>query len=210
MFFAQPRTVWSRSYDGDKDLPLVNLGGQAESHTNGTVCPDSILQTLQPIFQIRNPMLMFPSMARASRKIGVPHSMAMDPSMTLRYSKELYDWYSTNDRAAKPLVIEADDIMNDRNAVRQVCGEAGLDPEALIFEWDTKEESNDFKKVFLSTLGASTGIVPGLDSKGLSLENETKKWKAEFGEEDGESLALRVKEAMPDYEYLHSRRIVSA
>lgn len=191
-------------------MPLVGLEGKHVAHTNPTVVPDSIMESLQPIVQIRNPMLSFPSMTRASRGVGYNTSIASDPSMTYEYSRKTYDWYLNNDSAAEPLIIDADEVMNDRGAICEMCIRSGLDPDAVCYEWETKEEPDPLKKVFLSTIGSSTGILPGLDSKGLSLEEETVKWKKEFGEEEGAVLARRVEAAMPDYEYLRSRRITSA
>jgi hypothetical protein len=61
---------------------------------------------------------------------------------------------------------------------------------------------------FLSTINASKGIKPGLGAKGKTLEAEKKKWVEEWGEEDAEDMARFVSDALPDYEYLHSRRTV--
>jgi hypothetical protein len=57
---------------------------------------------------------------------------------------------------------------------------------------------------FLSTINASKGIKPGLGAKGKTLEVEKKKWVEEWAED----MARFVSEALPDYEYLHSRRTV--
>ena len=105
-----------------------------------------------------------------------------------------------------PQVIDADDIIHDRAAVRHVCLQTGLDPDAVMYEWETREEKDPRKAAFLSTIYASKGIIPGLAAKGLDFETERAKWREEFGVEDGEDLARFVQEAMADYEYLLSRR----
>lgn len=184
--------------------------GAHTARTNPTCLPDDFLLDLQPIFQIRHPALMFPSMVRAQAK-GMPGTTVstkrVTAMLTLRMSRSLYDWYDGNMKATAPKVIDADDIMNSPATVRQLCTETGLDPDAVQYEWETREEKDPLKAVFLSTLGKSTSIVPGLTSSGLDLDKEKTKWKAEFGNEEGEHLARLVDAAMPDYRYLLERRV---
>ena len=168
-----------------------------------------MLLSLQPIFQIRSPLRMFPSMVRAAYEVGFPYNIPMHPSLSLRYSRALYDWYRTHENAPSPLIIDADDIMSSRDTVRELCIRAGLDPDSIKYEWDTRKADDPAKARFLSTVYASTGILPGLDSKGLKLEAEAAKWREEFGEKDGEELEKTVRAAWPDYEYLRSHRVVA-
>lgn len=126
--------------------------------------------------------------------------------LTLRVSRALYDWYDNNPKATKPRVIDADDIMNSPGAVRELCLQTGLNPDAVQYKWDTWEETDPMKAAFLSTIKSSNGILPGMGSQGLDIEEERMKWKAEFGEEEGEYLTKMVYDAMPDYEYLLARR----
>jgi hypothetical protein len=167
------------------------------------------LLSLQPIFQIRHPALMFPSMIRA--QIGtMEDSNTRNPriwsTLTLRHSRAVYDWYAENAREMKPRVIDADDIMNNPDAVRQLCIETGLDPEAVQYSWEEVQEEDPLKARFKSTINASKGIIKGLDARSLDIEAEKTKWKAEFDGEEAERLAKFVHDAMPDYKYLLSRR----
>jgi hypothetical protein len=116
----------------------------------------------------------------------------------------LYDWYLENENKTgrKPRIIDADDIMNNPAAVRQLCLDTKLDPDAIQYEWEEQKEENVLKASFLSTLNTSNGIVKGLDSCDLNIETEKSKWKAEFGDETGEEMAEFVYKAMPDYLYL--------
>lgn len=101
--------------------------------------------------------------------------------------------------------------MNNPAAVRQLCVEVDLDPEAVQYEWETPPEETDPRKAaFLSTINASQGIKKGLDAKSIDIEQEKIKWQAEFGEEDAEDMARFVYDAMPDYEYLLKRRVRGA
>jgi hypothetical protein len=164
---------------------------------------------MQPIFLIRHPILMFPSLFRALSHpfAGLhPRDVRMRSILTLRHSRALYDWYLEHEDELEPKIIDADDVMNNPAAVRQLCIETGFDPDAVQYEWEVRHHENPLKARFLSTLYNSTGIVPGLDARGLDFETEKAKWKAELGDEDGEDLAKLVSDAMPDYEYLLSHR----
>lgn len=169
---------------------------------------------MHPVFQIRHPALMFPSFLRAQSKVMGrvhPKTPTIGACLHLHFSRDLYDWYANHPRALPPKVIDADDIMNNPAAVRQLCVEVDLDPEAVQYEWETPPEETDPRKAaFLSTINASQGIKKGLDAKSIDIEQEKIKWQAEFGEEDAEDMARFVYDAMPDYEYLLKRRVRGA
>ncbi|KAL6708417.1 hypothetical protein ACN47E_002680 [Coniothyrium glycines] len=214
ILLSGPDKVFARIYSDDEVDPLVlhERNRPKLAHTNPTSLPDSLLLSMQPIFQIRHPILMFPSMLRAqSKALGPsrPRDLINTATMTLRQSRELFDWYDTRGTDVRPKVIDADDIMNDKEAVRKLCIETGLDPDAIQYEWEAREEKDPLKAAFLSTLYASKGILPGFSARGLDMDVEKSKWKAEFGEEDGDDLAILVMKAMPDYNYLWSRRTCS-
>ncbi|KAH8708473.1 hypothetical protein GQ44DRAFT_743150 [Phaeosphaeriaceae sp. PMI808] len=211
IFLQGPDKMFASVYDGDKLEPIIlQQRDEPESaYTNPTSLPDSFLLSMQPIFQIRHPAMMFPSMVRASNNTMEDTNLA-DPGfmfmLTLRYSRALYDWYSEHTGKRKPRVIDADDVMNDPETVRQLCIETGLDPDAVQYEWEERHEPDPVKAVFLSTIYSSKGIVKGRDARNLDIEAEKVKWKAEFGDDTAEVLAQFVYDAMPDYEYLRSRR----
>ena len=181
-------------------------------HTTPTCVPDAVLMNMQPVMQIRHPGLMFPSLARAANDVGMgdgPLDTRSNVFFTLAYSRRLYEWYARTPGAPTPKVISADDIMNRPDVVQELCRETGMDPAEVQYEWETREapEGREDMKRFASTIFASKGILPGYDSKGFDLEEKTKKWKEEFGDEAGESLARRVKDAMADYEWLMEKRV---
>lgn len=212
MLLSRPDTFFARFHREDAGVELLKFherDAPKSAHTNPTLLPDSLLLSVQPIFQIRHPILMFPSMVRAQNKaMGPirPRQLRLAATLTLCYSRELFDWYDQQENAMRPQVVDADDIINDRAAVREICLATGLDPDAVLYEWETREATDPLKATFLSTIFASKGIIPSLAARGLDFETEKEKWKAEFGEEDGEDLAKFVIDAMPDYNYLLSRR----
>jgi hypothetical protein len=183
----------------------------AHSVTNPTSVPDSFLLSMQPIFQIRHPALMFPSMLRAQMAImedSNTHNPRIWSTLTLRHSRAVYDWYAENAGEMKPRVIDADDIMNDPDAIRQLCIETGLDPDTVQYSWEEVQEENPLVARFKSTINASKGIIKGLDARSLDIEKEKTKWKTDFGNEEADRLAKFVNDAMPDYNYLLSHRTV--
>jgi hypothetical protein len=127
--------------------------------------------------------------------------------LTLRPSRALFEWYANHPAALPPKVIDADDIMNDKEAVRQLCLDIDFDPDAVQYEWETRQEDDPMKAPFVSTIYSSKGIKPGLEARCLDIEAEKVKWIAEFGDEDGEIMAKYVYDAMPDYEYLLEHRV---
>jgi len=211
MILSGPAKMFTHVYSSDKvePLKLQERGLVNSSHTNPTSLPDSILLSMRPIIQIRNPILMYPSMVRAvSKALGPvrPRQPMLEFILTLRHSRAVYDWYLNQGGNLQPQVIDADDIINDKAAVRHICLVTGLDPDSVAYEWEEREEPDPRKAVFLSTIYTSKGIIPSLAAQGVDLETEKEKWKAEFGEEDSEDLAKAVLESMADYKYLLSKR----
>jgi len=211
IFLHSPEQLVASVLGGDNVQPLgVQLrDGKESPHTNPSSLPDRFLLSMQPVFQIRHPALAFPSMMRAQRDVMETSTMQNPRTwsvMNMKHSRAMYDWYAANAVEMKPRVIDADDIMTDPEAVRQLCIETGLDPDAIQYEWEERTMDHPVHKRMLSTIYASKGIVKGLDARNLDIETEMVKWKAEFGDEDAEGLAKYVYAAMLDYEYLLSRR----
>jgi hypothetical protein len=50
----------------------------------------------------------------------------------------------------------------------------------------------------LSTIPNSTGIVEGKTSKGLVLDDEVRKWKVDFREEERANIEKWIRDAIPD------------
>lgn len=154
---------------------------------------------------------MFPSAIRAEQAIGIggdPNTTFGRTMMSLRHTRALYDWYVAYGAEAgiTPRIIDADDLMKDREAVARLCRQTGLDPEAVVYEWEEKTVDDPYVKRFLSTINSSRGILPGLTADRIDVEVEKGKWVVEFGEVVGEGLARRVDETMGDYVYLWGKR----
>ncbi|MCJ1366812.1 hypothetical protein MMC16_005942 [Acarospora aff. strigata] len=87
-----------------------------------------------------------------------------------------------------------------------------LDPTKLKFSWEPAgkgelDKMPGTERRMRSTISASAGIVQGKTSTNLDIVEEAKKWRLEFGEEEGEKIEKWVRAAMPDYEYMKAKRL---
>ncbi|KAK4236053.1 hypothetical protein C8A03DRAFT_17271 [Achaetomium macrosporum] len=204
---------------------------QTWSPNNRTVLSDEYLRTWQMAFLIRHPALAFPSLYRAMMKMTKEGIMTEDgarganprSTLTLKWTRMLFDWCCEQTQqlsngqkeAAMPLLLDAHDIIHNPSVVLRFCEAAGLDKNAVQFEWNAEEKkidwNNDFgaksQAIMLSTLQNSTGIVKDKAPAVIDVKAEAEKWKEEFGPEVGGMIEQAVLDAMPDYEYLREKRV---
>jgi hypothetical protein len=234
MVFAEPILENTRRFpetaNGDSDVdevaPIVAISRssppQPRSKLNRTCLPDEFLKTWHPTFLIRHPVMLFPSMLRAMLETDewTPETaLVMGKSdLSMFFQRSLYDFYeehfgkTSNDGREWPLVLDADDLMQHPEMIRGYAALAGLDPEKVVLEWEpaTEEQLSTMRsdvKRMLSTISASSGVRKDKVAANVDLETEAKKWKVEFGDELGSVLENAVHDAIPDYEYLRSRRL---
>ncbi|KAJ5491527.1 hypothetical protein N7539_003094 [Penicillium diatomitis] len=219
------------------DSELEKAPSSTWSPENQTVMSDQVLQKWRLVFLVRHPALAFPSYYRASLAVrshqGL-HDSEMEPllraSLTLRWSRFLYDWACKTD--PHPLMLDADDVILNKAALAQFCTDIGLDATRLRFQWEsradtgaqegnpppkqeqqTKDEDEHkeksktpFHKIFGSTLLKSSGVMKTKSQSDLDIATEAAKWKSEFGVDMADLIEKCVRDAMPDYEYLHAKR----
>ena len=136
---------------------------------NPTLLPTRFLKTVSPAILIRHPGKIVPSFYRASRNtiVTTVFDEEFPVEASLRWPRLIFDWYEEYYRIAgikqRPLVIDAEDIINDSyNVIEKFCAMTGLDPKYIQYSW---EESNDecdpVRAAFHSTLRNSTGIIRG-------------------------------------------------
>lgn len=218
-------------------MPDRYVSSQTFSSSNETVLSDEYLRSWQLAFIIRHPALAWPSFYRAMLKISQAGFIDDDgvigvsrTNMTLRWTRMLYDWcLEQPGLPTVPLVIDAQEVIHDPQAVIQFCQRAGLDPSAVQFEWDgdaekkrseswagmreadeQKEMHRAAASIMLSTLEGSTGIVKDKTPAMVDIAAEAQKWRADFGEEVAEMIEKAVWDSMPDYEYLRARCITAS
>ncbi|RAH70523.1 uncharacterized protein BO66DRAFT_322049 [Aspergillus aculeatinus CBS 121060] len=208
----------------------IQIGEDSHSSTPGNgneaVLPDEVLLQCVPAFLIRHPALAFPSYYRVRRSFADGDCQKLESMMndlaaicTLRWTRSLYDWYiaaweGQGQQRSPPILLEADDLIERPELARHFCDLVGLDSTRVRFEWEAVVDPEELaehpiRRHTRTTLMASSGtITQGKTFRGLSVEGEAVKWRAEFGDYVATRLLHWVQEAMPDYEYLWGRRVV--
>ncbi|KAK5807552.1 hypothetical protein VI817_001810 [Penicillium citrinum] len=186
---------------------------------NETVLPDEVLLRCLPAFLIRHPALAFPSYYRMmlSSQGGDHQKLARKMNdlaaiCTLRWTRTLYDWYTSAWEGQKsPVILDAADIVEQPELTRHFCDIIGLDPSKIQFEWKAVDQEKLAQHPLWlhtrATLMTSSGITPGKTFRGVTIEEEEVKWRTEFGDTVATKLLQWVQGAMADYEYLFNRRL---
>lgn len=95
--------------------------------------------------------------------------------------------------------------------MRRYAVAVGLDPAHIRFSWpaaDREEIERTGKNIarMKDTLLASSGIVRGKTSQGLTIEGEKVKWEKEFGDVLAGVLVELWTSVREDYEWLFEKR----
>ncbi|MCJ1305305.1 hypothetical protein MMC08_008119 [Hypocenomyce scalaris] len=223
---AETKWVFGENSTHESPWTVKALPEQTHSTLNETVLPDEFLKTWLPTFLIRHPALVFPSIYRTCVDLEGPEVAKTEfrqhaLEMTMHWSRTLYDWYTRQLNASEsssdsdvtwPIILDADDVMVEPEVVLRYSTIVGMDPTKLKFSWApaSKEELDKmrgFERRMRSTISASAGIVEGKTSTNLDIDEEAKKWRVEFGVEEGEKIEKWVRAAMSDYEYMKARRL---
>ncbi|KAK4635689.1 Pyrrolopyrazine biosynthesis cluster protein F [Fulvia fulva] len=207
------------TYDDTETAPTAQLNSTIGSYaqtwrTNPTVFSDSLMLSWTPIILIRNPILIFESWLRAE---GDPYpdleSQYANIYTTLRFQRYIFDWYASHpDTPLEPIVLDADDVIERQHVVEKLCDAIGMDKEKLLYTWEStpmpaKFQANERFKRFLQSIQNSTGVDRSKVSGNVTLDDREEQWRETFGWDRALTLARRVRESWPDYEYLHSMRL---
>lgn len=200
-------------------LSTKGVDNPTRSALNLTSMPDEFLKTWQPTFLIRHPAMMLPSLYRTCEGFKVdgfqrPNNEPMVVERTMRWIRTLYDFYDGyyGDDGQWPLVLDADDIMKHPELVAKYAQLAGLDPGKLRFSWDKASEEQvsalpQVQQRMLSSINTSSKVDHSKIAGDIDIDKEAVKWREEFGEDAGRNLEQWVRDALPDYQFLHSRRL---
>jgi hypothetical protein len=197
----------------DKQQALLTLPDNAKK-TNPTIFPDTFVESFRTIFLVRHPALSFESWYRAES--AARHVDIFDKSWSFytsfQYSRQMHDWYLSRATAedAVPIVIEADDMMENRATIDTLCDMLGMDKRCVPHEWEVIQApvgAGCRELKFMSGYWNSTSVDRSKSSRGLDLAGKRGAWREEFGAEVGDELWRLVQAAMPDYEYLKAKRI---
>ncbi|KAJ5900132.1 hypothetical protein N7495_004876 [Penicillium taxi] len=235
IFLTMLKTADSHSRFGSWTAVSLETWSNVSSSqsSNPTFLPDEFMRTWIPTFLIRHPALAFPSFYRAMKDNKTAPELTDEATrldgfwkqrFTLQGMRALYNWYiqSPADRAQSPhsedintqwpVVMDADDIMTEPKLVQKYAQLVGMDPSLVTHTWEATSEdlklriSPSFRRM-LDTLLASKGIDMGKVAGNVDLDEESSKWRQEFGETAGKVLGIFVMGAIPDYEYLKARRL---
>ncbi|KAI7157252.1 hypothetical protein KC349_g5731 [Hortaea werneckii] len=207
---VDPIKLFEAAYPDDEGPNLVVRypGQESPPKSTSPLClPDGFLTSVLPVILIRNPALMVPSFYRAQNDCKIDLDSAhFKCFMDLRWTWQLYDWYCS--QGITPIVVDGDAVMKQPAVVRKLCEMCGMDPDKILWEWEQEEApENPLANRFKSTLINSKGIISGKDSADLNIEEECKKWEAEFGQEVGGRMKTKVEASMPYYQKLRERRL---
>ncbi|KAJ4244810.1 hypothetical protein NW762_014389 [Fusarium torreyae] len=219
--------IENQHFYGSKDtqiesapLSMRGIEQPSRSSLNITLFPDEFLKTWNPTFLIRHPALMIPSLYRTClseiEMDGFKRTKKepLATEVTMKWFRTLYDFYAehfTND-SVWPVVLDADDVMTCPPLVSKYVELAGLDASKVRYSWEKAGEQEVNKlsgaeKRMLSSINASTKIDHSKVAGNIDIDKEVVKWTSEFGEEGGQKLEKWVRDSMPDYEYLYSKRL---
>jgi hypothetical protein len=201
-------------------IPIKGIPEPTRSQFNLTLFPDEFLKTWNPTFLIRHPALMIPSLYRTCKcemdfnGISRPKQEPCPTELTLRWHRTLYEFFAehfAND-SVWPIVLDADDIMMSPQLVSKYAKLAGLDDSKVLRSWEKAEEKevnklSTIEQRMLSSINASTTIDSSKIAGNVDIDQEVVKWTKEFGEGEAKKLEKWVRDAMPDYEFMHSKRM---
>ncbi|KPM42521.1 hypothetical protein AK830_g4048 [Neonectria ditissima] len=203
-----------------KTLDMRGVQHPSRSPLNLTVLPDEFLKIWHPTFLIRHPAMMLPSLFRTclcdSELNGFTRAKKepMAAEVTMKWFRTLYDFYTVHFEGDShwPIVLDADDVMTNPALVSKYAELAGLDSNKVRFSWE-KASEDKLKKLqaleqrMLSTINATEKVDNSKVAGNVDIDDEAAKWRSEFGENEGRKLEQWVRNAMPDYHFLYTRRL---
>ncbi|KAF2158844.1 hypothetical protein M409DRAFT_61347 [Zasmidium cellare ATCC 36951] len=204
--------------DVDRGLDYVTKEWNTEKPTdnyarNFTLFPESVL--LAPgttvLLNIRHPALSGPGAFKGMRTLE--HSWSEPGFLMARHlgwQREMYDWYVS--KGITPIVVDAEDYMSSQEFVRHLAAKLGLSPEHCVFKWEkvSQEERAKMHPMYVrlqQTLLDSEGMVESKVRRNVNVDEEEKKWRAEWGDDAARLLKETTEASLPHYEYLMERRL---
>ncbi|KAF5393114.1 hypothetical protein D9757_001093 [Collybiopsis confluens] len=209
-----PPVIVDRKLDVIGDEVALDL--PSPPFPNPTVLPDRLVATMLPIIVIRHPMFTFPSFARATSTFG---QTALDTDFeffaTFRWQRMIYDFYrayydkvGSEGKESWPVVVDGDKLVEDtQGQMKQLCALIGLTESEIQYSWDSSARPRDrVVDAFVGDFNQSTGVIKGPASSRIpDLDEQVKKWAAEWNEEIAQKMKETVESSMEDYEYLFKR-----
>lgn len=201
-------------YKQDVSLAIIRNQILTPAPSNLTVIPDHILESVTPVFVIRNPVFAVPSNYTALERTSHfrPGDEGWKLATGMQLQRRLFDFF--NDRDGRPpLVIDGDDVVWRTEPVRDgLCQALEIDPQALSETWEPVPEHQRSKdpliKHFLHSIDESTGIErPSQTHPEPDLVKTHNKWVEKYGRGVADQIKLTVEENMSHYEYMRQFKV---
>jgi hypothetical protein len=185
-----------------------------EAKENPSMLPDDMMRSWIPVFIIRNPIMIGQSWYRTETRVKPLDLSSFNWRQLLssNFIRVIFDWYMSlpEGQRIKPIVIDADDLVEDNRAINELCRQCGMDEHSVLHEWETKQAPSDVDPHFKSYIGDlwnSKGVDKSKSSKGITLDGQYKVWREEFGEDVAEELRAYAGENMDNYMHMKSYKI---
>ncbi|KAL8802824.1 MAG: hypothetical protein Q9182_003584 [Xanthomendoza sp. 2 TL-2023] len=203
--------------------PSLQTQNISNETPNPTVLPTSIIDNLQFIFLIRDPVAAIPSLYRCF----IPplstqtEDTTLDPTeLGYRELCILFDYLRNRDGGTAPLVIDADNLLADPEALlRLLCINLGLPYSSSMLSWRTAEDRDFAFTLFEKYAGYhedalnSTGLVAKAngvkDRLQLSRGGQDDQWNSKYGKEGMQVVRSAVDACQDDYQYLRQFRMLA-
>ncbi|KAL8893744.1 MAG: hypothetical protein Q9192_004968 [Flavoplaca navasiana] len=200
--------------------PSLQAQNLSNKCPNPTLLPTEFVNSCKVVFLIRNPSAAISSLYRCfipplSAQTG---DTLLDPTeLGYRELRILFD-YLRDKNGVVPLVIDADDLLADPEAIlRPLCDDLEIPYSSSMLEWPAPEDHAFALSLFEKFAGYhedalnSKGFVPKGNGKKhaepQSKEEQNDIWESKYGSEGMQIIRSAVDACLDDYEYLESLRM---
>ncbi|KAI4220818.1 MAG: hypothetical protein L6R36_007348 [Xanthoria steineri] len=200
--------------------PSLEARNLANSSPNPTLLPTQVVDAFQFVFLIRDPAKAIPSLYRCfiPPLSAKTEDTSLDPTeLGYRELRILLDHLREKNQDAPPLLIDADDLLADPDAIlRPLCAYLDIFYSPSMLSWPTAEDQDFAFSLFEKYAGYhddalnSAGLVPKVkkeDAMPCSSEEKNDEWEAKYGKEGMQVIRSAVDACRDDYGYLRSFRM---
>lgn len=195
-FMIQPKIIAKdlakHSYPDHPFEPLVDhkldngttstCGGGAGIPKNPTFVPDRFMNTLTPIFIIRNPIRMIPSWYTVSQHYGATTRDSEWPfAASYHWCRILYDYYEEHFKAnprkgypALPLVVDGDElILYTQDIMPHLCDLIHLNSSAIKYTWKASDPYTAWPSATADEASKTPAVKAAIEAFGGTIARST-------------------------------------
>ncbi|KAI4261797.1 MAG: hypothetical protein L6R42_003011 [Xanthoria sp. 1 TBL-2021] len=200
--------------------PSLQAQNLSSISPNPTLLPTQVVDAFKFVFLVRNPASAIPSLYRCF----IPplstqtEDTSLDPTeLGYRELRILFDYLRDKNKNPLPLLIDADDLLADPDAIlHPLCAYLEIPYSPSMLSWPTAEDHAFAFSLFEKYAGYhqdalnSTALALKAEKKDTaprSSEERNDEWKAKYGKEAMQVIRSAVDACRDDYEYLRSFRM---